>query len=212
MKITTTNREAIRGVELWIGYALVLSLITIACMLTAEHVETESRKAEALEASKRAEQVEAVKAYISDAEAEEITREQTEGRIREERRIKAEQEEQARKEAEEAEYQAYLASLYTPSYITSTYADTPNGTLTKSGGVNYYNGRRETWYSSNQLYHKDTANWTVGSDGVYRDSDGYVVVASSDHKKGTKVETSLGTGKVYDSGCASGTTDIYTKW
>ena len=41
---------------------------------------------------------------------------------------------------------------------------------------------------------------------------GYICVASSDYSKGTVVETSLGTGKVYDCGCASGTIDIYTNW
>ena len=52
----------------------------------------------------------------------------------------------------------------------------------------------------------------VDSRGLVCDGDGYICVASSDYKKGTIVETSLGTGKVYDSGCASGTIDIYTNW
>ena len=86
------------------------------------------------------------------------------------------------------------------------------GRLTKSGGVFNYAGRTEMWYSSNVLYHKDTANWTPDANGVYRDKDGYVVIASSDHAKGTTLETSHGIGKVYDSGCASGVTDIYVNW
>ena len=52
----------------------------------------------------------------------------------------------------------------------------------------------------------------VDDRGLVCDGDGYICVASSDYKKGTIVETSLGTGKVYDSGCASGTIDIYTNW
>lgn len=94
------------------------------------------------------------------------------------------------------------------SYVSNVAA----GVLTKSGGVNYYNGYRETYYSSNVLYHYMTPQWTCGADGVWRDSDGYIVVASSDLAYGSKVDTSLGAGKVYDSGCASGTLDLYTQW
>lgn len=95
---------------------------------------------------------------------------------------------------------------------SSDYYPSNSGVLTKSSGVNYYNGRKETWYSSNVLYHYRTGEWTVGNDGVYRDSDGYVVVAASDLAQGSTVDTSYGTGKVYDTGCASGTTDIYVNW
>lgn len=84
--------------------------------------------------------------------------------------------------------------------------------LTPSKGVNYHNGRKETYYSSNVLYHYRTPEWSTDEYGVYRDSDGYVVVAASDLEQGSEVDTSFGKGKVYDSGCASGTTDIYTNW
>lgn len=98
------------------------------------------------------------------------------------------------------------------SNSAGTYYESNGSGLTKSAGVNYYNGRRETWYSSNVLYHYKTGEWTLGSDGVYRDSDGYIIVASSDLAYGSTVDTSLGAGKVYDSGCAAGTSDIYTAW
>lgn len=105
----------------------------------------------------------------------------------------------------------YEEPVYEP--VQQDYSGYSNGSgLTKSGGVNYHEGRKETWYSSNTLYHKDTANWTAGSDGVYRDKDGFVVVAASDKAQGSTIETSFGTGKVYDSGCANGVTDIYTNW
>ena len=52
----------------------------------------------------------------------------------------------------------------------------------------------------------------VAWDGTIRDSSNYICVASVDHPWGTVVNTSLGPGKVYDSGCASGTIDIYTDW
>lgn len=83
----------------------------------------------------------------------------------------------------------------------------------KSAGVWYDNNYRYTWYSSNVLYHYRTPEWTAGADGIYRDSDGYIVVASSDLPQGTVVEgTPFGACKVYDSGCASGTLDVYTNF
>lgn len=84
--------------------------------------------------------------------------------------------------------------------------------LNPTSGVNYYNGWRETYYSSNVLYHYRTPEWSVDENGVYRDAEGYVVVASSSDGQGAVVETSFGLGKVYDSGCAYGTHDIYTNW
>lgn len=87
-----------------------------------------------------------------------------------------------------------------------------NSSSFKSQGVIYQNGIRYTYYSSNVLYHYRTPEWNAGSDGIYRDSAGYIVVASSDHSQGSVVSTPFGAGKVYDSGCASGTIDIYTNF
>ena len=86
--------------------------------------------------------------------------------------------------------------------------------LTRSKGVVYYNGHRETWYSQKVLPGGGLKipGRHVDSRGLVCDSDGYICVASSDLAKGTIVETSLGIGKVYDSGCASGTIDIYCDW
>lgn len=84
--------------------------------------------------------------------------------------------------------------------------------LTKSGGVNYHDGRRETYYSSNVLYHYRTGEWTADAEGFYRDANGYYVVAASDMPQGTTFEGSKGTCIVLDSGCAAGTTDYYVNW
>lgn len=86
--------------------------------------------------------------------------------------------------------------------------------LTKEGGVNYFNGRKETWYSQRVLPGGglDIPGRHVAEDGTIRDEEGYICVAASDLEYGTVVETSLGTGKVYDTGCAPGTTDIYVDW
>lgn len=127
-------------------------------------------------------------------------------RLEKERIAREEEERLAREEEERKQQEALAAQTQQVSYSQ------PNGILTKSGGVNYYNGSKETWYSSRQLYHRNTSQWTLGSDGVYRDSDGYVVVARSDMAQGSTIDTSLGKGRVHDSGCAAGVTDIYTAW
>lgn len=91
---------------------------------------------------------------------------------------------------------------------------TSGGALTPEKGVVYYNGHRETYYSQKVLPGGglNIPGRHVASDGTIRDGDGYICVASSDLPWGTLVETSLGMGKVYDTGCASGTIDIYTNW
>ena len=128
------------------------------------------------------------------------------------------QQKQSDIEAEEAAYQEYLASLESQGGSYSGNGDYDmqggDGVLTKSGGVNEFNGRHETWYSQRVLPGDglDIPGRHVAEDGTIRDEDGYIAVAASDLPRGSVVETSLGTGKVYDSGCAAGTTDIYTDW
>lgn len=83
----------------------------------------------------------------------------------------------------------------------------------RSDGVWYYGGYRFTWYSSRVLYHYMTDQWTPDEQGIYRDSDGYAVVASDDFPYGTVIEdTPFGAAKVYDRGCASGTIDVYVNF
>lgn len=96
----------------------------------------------------------------------------------------------------------------------SYYSEGGSGVLTRSGGVNWFNGRRETWYSQRVLPGGGLSipGRHVYSDGTIRDADGYICVAASDLPYGSIVETSLGTGKVYDTGCAAGTTDVYVDW
>lgn len=97
-------------------------------------------------------------------------------------------------------------TAYTPS--------DSGGVLTPSKGVVYYNGHRETYYSQKVLPGGglNIPGRHVAPDGTIRDADGFICVASSDLPWGSIVETSLGTGKVYDCGCASGTIDVYTDW
>ena len=117
----------------------------------------------------------------------------------------------AEAEAAEAAQASYYNAGCTPSYASA--ASYANGSgLTRSAGVNNYNGRRETYYSSNVLYHYRTGEWTQDSEGFWRDSDGYYVVAAGDMAQGSTFAGSKGDCKVYDSGCAAGTTDYYTGW
>lgn len=130
-----------------------------------------------------------------------------------EEKKRQEEEERLRREEEEriaAEQVRQAEQQYTePTYSQPT----SNGTgLTRSGGVNYHNGWKETYYSSNVAYHYRTGEWTADENGVYRDAEGYVIVASSSDAQGAVVDTSFGAGKVYDTGCAEGTHDIYTNW
>lgn len=117
----------------------------------------------------------------------------------------------AEAEAAEAAQASYGNAGYVPSYTAAAYYANGSG-LTRSSGVNNYNGRRETYYSSNVLYHHRTGEWTQDAEGFWRDSDGYYVVAAGDKAQGSTFTGSKGECKVYDSGCAAGTTDYYTGW
>ena len=117
----------------------------------------------------------------------------------------------AEAEAAEAVQASYYNAGSGSSYTSAAYCANGSG-LTRSSGVNNYNGRRETYYSSNVLYHHRTGEWTQDSEGFWRDSDGYYVVAAGDKAQGSTITGSKGECKVYDSGCAAGTTDYYTGW
>lgn len=91
-----------------------------------------------------------------------------------------------------------------------------NGGLTKKRGAIYYNGHRETYYSEKVLPGNGLRipGRHVADDGTIRDEDGYICVAADPGfmSKGSILITSLGPAKVYDSGCAYGTIDIYVSW
>ena len=81
----------------------------------------------------------------------------------------------------------------------------------KTQGVVDYNGRSETWYSSNVLRHYRTDEWTADEQGFYRTDEGYYVVASDAYEQGAIIETSRGLAQVLDSGCGENI-DFYTDW
>ena len=90
----------------------------------------------------------------------------------------------------------------------------PSDGLTPAKGRIWFNGHSETYYSQKVLPGGGLAipGRHIASDGTIRDKDNYIVVASDDYPKGTVVQTSLGAGKVYDSGSGKGNIDLYTDW
>lgn len=144
------------------------------------------------------------------AKKEEIAAEQARARAaaEAEERAAAAAAAQAASSSSDSDDGDYSYSSSSSSYTTSS------GGLTKYKGVVYYGGHRETYYSQKVLPGGGLSipGRHVADDGTVRDGDGYICVASSDLAAGTEVDTSLGKAKVYDSGCASGTIDIYTDW
>ncbi len=119
-----------------------------------------------------------------------------------------EAEQQAALEAEQ-QYVNFDTTYYQPSYYGVQ--GNPDG-LNSFVGVIEYDGRRETAYSSNVLYHYRTSEWTADEQGFYHDADGRYVVAASDMPQGTVFQGSMGECIVLDSGCDAGVTDYYTNW
>lgn len=82
-------------------------------------------------------------------------------------------------------------------------------------GVIYWSDWRWTWYSEKVL-----PGGGLNIPGRYSDSSGYICdendyicLAASSLDKGTIVSTPFGkSGKVYDTGCASDTLDVYVNW
>ena len=97
------------------------------------------------------------------------------------------------------------------SYSSGSYSG--NYSNFRSAGVLYDSGYRYTYYSSNVLYHYNTANWDLGDDGIHRE-DGRVVVASDAYPNGTVINTELfGECIVRDCGVGrSDTLDVYTAY
>lgn len=102
-------------------------------------------------------------------------------------------------------YEEYWEPYYEPVYY-------PSEGLNAFTGVNEYDGRTETYYSSNVLYHYRTNEWWLDEEGFYRTDEGFYVVAASDMEQGTTFEGSKGTCIVLDTGCDAGITDYYVRW
>lgn len=82
-------------------------------------------------------------------------------------------------------------------------------------GVIYWGDFRWTWYSENVLPGGglNIPGRRVNDLGYVCDENGYICLASNDYGYGTIFDTPFGgQGKVYDSGCDSGTLDVYVSW
>lgn len=119
------------------------------------------------------------------------------------------------KEARDADIAAQQITYSSSGSDGGVYYSNGSG-LTASKGVNWYNGRKETYYNldmsgvvSNAQAMGINGNYWVRDDGVKMYGD-YVIVASQD-SKGTLIDTSVGQGIVLDY-CPAGTVDIATTW
>lgn len=83
----------------------------------------------------------------------------------------------------------------------------------QSSGVIYWGGWRWTWYSQNVLPGGGLSipGRHVDESGYVCDENDYICLAATSLSQGAVVDTPFGKqGKVYDSGCAYGTLDVYT--
>ena len=114
---------------------------------------------------------------------------------------------------EEKENALFEGSLHLEYSGLYTYS---NERLTVSKGALYFNNHKETYYSEKVLPGTglNIPGRHVAEDGTIRDGDGYICVAANQDymAKGSILITSLGPAKVYDTGCAYGTIDIYVSW
>ena len=119
---------------------------------------------------------------------------------------------------EETYYEPYYEepAYYAPVEYAAPY-DTTDGISASEFqwmGVVEQDGTRYTWYSQNALpgggLDELNANGRHVEGGYVMDADGYIAVASSDYPIGTTLDTPFGAARVYDTGCASGTVDVYT--
>ena len=117
---------------------------------------------------------------------------------------------------QEAERQAAAAKASTSNNTPAPVANysSSSGRLTPSGGVFHGPSGKETYYSQRVLPGGglNIPARHVAADGTVRDADGYIVIASDVLPKGSITQTSLGTGKVYDTGVGHAGVDIYTDW
>ena len=124
------------------------------------------------------------------------------------------EQEEARKKAAAASSATTSSGVASASSIVDNSGSISGGFLTvaqmKTRGVVYYNGWRFTYYSETVLPGNGlNIPGRHVSDGKVCDADGYICVASSTLPKGTIVDSPLGTGRVYDSGCAANTLDLF---
>ena len=101
----------------------------------------------------------------------------------------------------------------TVNYTTAAASDSGYTHPFKSQGTTGDGTYNYTWYSQRELPGGglDIPGRHVDDDGFIRDENGNLCIASSNHAKGTEIDTPYGKGVVYDY-CPSDNLDIYTDW
>ena len=100
---------------------------------------------------------------------------------------------------------------YTSTYATSS-SVLYSANKFKNIGVVYWNGWKWTWYSQRVLPGGGLRipGRHVDNNGYVCDGDNYICLASSTLPYGTVINTPFGKqGKIYDTGCATDTVDVY---
>lgn len=122
--------------------------------------------------------------------------------------------EQAKKEEEEERIAAEKAAQEVARQAARNNSSYSCGNNFKRDGIWRDSQYEYSWYSSNTLRHYRTNEWSAGSDGIYRDSNGRVCAASDDYSLGTVVNTEkFGEVVITDTGVGtSGRLDIYTNF
>ena len=125
-------------------------------------------------------------------------------------------EQQRAREREQASASTNQSSSSSSNSSSGNSSTSGSGVLTPSAGVNWFNGRKETYYNldmsgviSNARAMGIEGEYWVRGDGVKMYGD-YVIVAAQ-MSKGTIIQTSLGTGIVLDY-CPANSIDIATNW
>lgn len=157
----------------------------------------------------------------ANVEADEAARYEQLVQLTEAREAKAEESAETDEEEwyeEQAWYGWYDAQVY-QEWDANEYEASSDGITAdefRFQGVVYEGATRYTWYSQSILpgggLDELNTNGRHVEGGYVVDGDGYIAVASSDHEKGTVLDTPFGAAKVYDTGCASGTIDVYVGW
>lgn len=114
----------------------------------------------------------------------------------------------------------YLNDLEQASYRTASPNLRYHGVITrkvtiKTSTKTFRKTVKFKWYSSRVLYHYQTSTLYVDKYGFYRGKkDRLLRCACSPKlaKKGSIIYTPWGRAKVFDTGCAYGTIDMYVRW
>lgn len=150
--------------------------------IVAEQQEQERIAAEKKAAEEKAEAERIAKEEAEKKAAEEAARLEEEKKLEEERKAKEEAERLAAEQAAAEAAQQVNYATGNGGGDGGVYCNDPYNF--KQLGVLNDGTHRYTYYSSNVARHYKTDQWTAGSDGIYRNSAGQIIVASDKYPQG----------------------------